>query len=341
MAKFNRRDFLQISAAVLGWATLGELLAACGREISGTAQPIVLSPSPSKVAISTASSIPTSTPPAAPTATRVSLPDVAVTRNGEPEVLVRRAIAALGGMQRFVGKDANVVVKPNICVAYHGYEYAATTNPWVVGTLVKMCFEAGAAKVQVMDYPFGGTAQQAYKVSGIQEQVEAAGGEMVEMSLLKYVTVDIPNAFHLKQANYFGDVLKADAVINVPIAKVHDLTRLSLGMKNLMGLVRDRQVMHAHISQNLADLASFVRPGLTVVDAVRVLVSNGPTGGSLDDVKKLDTVVASPDIVAADSYAATLFGLQPDDLGYITAGAAMGLGRSDLQNLKIEEIAVS
>jgi len=95
-----------------------------------------------------------------------------VTRNGEPEVLVRRAIAALGGMQRFVGKDANVVVKPNICVAYHGYEYAATTNPWVVGTLVKMCFEAGPLKVQVMDYPFGGTAQQAYAVSGIK----GAGG---------------------------------------------------------------------------------------------------------------------------------------------------------------------
>jgi len=103
-----------------------------------------------------------------------------------------------------------------------------------------------------------------------KEQVEAAGGEMVEMSLFKYVTVDIPNALHMKQTNYFGDILKADVVINVPIAKVHDLSRLTLGMKNLMGLVRDRPVMHAHLSQNLADLASFVRPGLTVVDAVRV-----------------------------------------------------------------------
>ncbi len=130
-------------------------------------------------------------------------------------------------------------------------------------------------------------------------------------------------------------------MINVPIAKDHSLSRLTLGMKNLMGLVRDRPVLHAHLSQNLADLTSFVRPKLTVVDAVRILVSNGPTGGSLDDVKKLNTVIASPDIVAADSYAATLFGMRPDDLGYITAGATMGLGRSDLQNLKIEEIAIS
>jgi uncharacterized protein (DUF362 family) len=269
------------------------------------------------------------------------VPDVVVTTGGEPEALVRHAMAALGGMERFVPKGAAVVVKPNICVAYHTYEYAATTNPWVVGTLVKMAFEAGAGSVKVMDFPFGGTGQAAYKISGIKEQVEAAGGEMVEMSMLKYVTVDLPNALHLKQTNYFGDVLKADTVINVPIAKVHDLSRLTLGMKNLMGLVRDRPTMHTHLSQNLADLAGFVRPKLTVVDAVRVLVSNGPTGGSLDDVKKLDTLVASPDIVAADSYAATLFGLKPDDLGYITAGTAMGLGRSDLQNLKIEEIAIS
>jgi len=95
--------------------------------------------------------------------------------------MVRRALASLGGMDKFVPKGANVVVKPNICVAYHTYEYAATTNPWVVGALVKMCFEAGASSVKVMDFPFGGSAQEAYVKSGIKEQVEAAGGEMVSM----------------------------------------------------------------------------------------------------------------------------------------------------------------
>jgi uncharacterized protein (DUF362 family) len=294
-----------------------------------------------KTAVPETASAPSTITASAPTPEPISLPDVAVTRNGAPEDLVRRAIAALGGMERFVAKGANVIIKPNICVAYHGYEYAATTNPWVVSTLVKMCLEAGARRVQVMDFPFGGTPQAAYAISGIQEQVEAAGGEMVLMPIFKFVTTAIPNALHLKQANVFEDILKADTVINVPIAKVHDLSRLTLGMKNLMGVVRDRPILHGHISQNLADLASLVRPKLTVIDAVRVMVSNGPTGGSLDDVKKLDTVVASPDIVAADSYGATLFGLQPDALGYVVAGAAMGLGRSDLQNLRIEEIAVS
>jgi uncharacterized protein (DUF362 family) len=341
MTKFNRRDFLRISAAALGWATLGELLAACSREISATSQSTFPTLSPIKTAGAGASALPsTNTVPAA-TGTQANFPDMAVIRKGEPEVLVRRALAALGGMERFVAKGAYVIVKPNICVAYHGYAYAATTNPFVVGTLVKMCFEAGAGKVQVMDYPFGGTAQAAYEISGIKEQVEAAGGEMVEMSMLKYVTLAIPNASHLKQANFYADLTKADTLINVPIAKDHSLSRLTLGMKNLMGLVRDRPILHSNLSQNLADITSFVKPALTVVDAVRVLVANGPTGGNLDDVKKLDTLIASPDIVAADSYAATLFGMKPEDLGYIAAGAKRGLGRSDLQNLRIEEIAIS
>ncbi len=204
-----------------------------------------------------------------------------------------------------------------------------------------MCFEAGAGTVKVMDYPFGGTAQAAYAISGIKEQVEAAGGQMVEMPLFKFVETAIPDGVRLKKANVFDDILKADTVINVPIAKVHGLSRLTLGMKNLMGVVRDRPGLHSFLSQNLADLVSLVRPKLTVVDAVRALVSNGPSGGSLDDVKKLDTVIASPDIVAADSYAATLFGLRPEDLNYIVRGAEMGLGRSDLQNLRIEEISLN
>ena len=124
----------------------------------------------------------------------------------------------------------------------------------------------------------------------------------------------------------------------MPIAKHHSLARLTLGMKNLMGTIRDRGAIHANLGQRLADLTSLIRPTLTIIDAVRILMDNGPTGGDLGDVKKLDTVIVSPDIVAADSYAATLFGLEPGDLGYIKAGSDMSLGRSDIRNLKIEEI---
>ena len=351
MSQLTRREFIRMLAAGSGAVTLQQILAACGIKPTDLMQPTTTLPAPNQppqaVAPSANPSATTGeTSPSAPTSTTenpTSLPagaaDVVVAHGSDPETIVRRALAAFGGMEKFVPQHASVIVKPNICVAYHTYEYAATTNPWVVAALVKCCLEAGARSVQVMDFPFGGTAEEAYVRSGIAEQVEAAGGEMVFMPKFKYVNADIPQGVDLKKTKIFGDVMNADVLIDVPIAKHHGQARLTLGMKNLMGLVQNRSSIHANLGQRIADLASLFRPTLTVVDAVRILMANGPTGGDLGDVKQLDTVIVSPDIVAADSYATTLFGLRPDDIAYISAAAAMGLGRSDLQSLKIEEIA--
>lgn len=261
-----------------------------------------------------------------------------VVRNAEPEELVRRAIAALGGMEKFVPQGANVIIKPNLCVGFRTYEYAATTNPWVVGTLVKMCFEAGAGSVKVMDHTWKEALWEAYTTSGVQKEVEAAGGEMAFMYPDKYLPTEIPNGIDLKSIKLYEDILKADVLINVPIAKHHQDAKLTLGMKSLMGAMDDRLTMHTNMGQRLADLSSRLRPTLNVMDAVRMLMAFGPTGGSLTDVKKMDTVIASQDVVALDSYTATLFEMKPSDLEYINAAVAMGLGRSDLENLRIEEI---
>jgi uncharacterized protein (DUF362 family) len=349
MSKLSRRDFLKTAAASASALATSAVLEACGRllpasppggmqpasepmQLPGSPTPVPSTPVPSASPTESQTALPTSTnPPALP-------PDLVVTRGGEPEALVRRAIQTLGGMARFVPSGAKVIVKPNICVAYRTYEYAATTNPWVVGELVRMCFEAGAASVKVMDFPFNGTQEQAYQMSGIREQVEAAGGEMAYMPYYNFIPTKIPNGKVLKETAVYQDVLKADVLINVPVAKNHGSSRLTLGMKNLMGVILDRSILHMDIHQSIADLNSLVRPQLTVVDAVRILTANGPTGGSLAWVKKLDTVIAGPDIIAADSFAASLFGLKPEDLDFLVAGAGMGLGRSDLQNLRIEQI---
>jgi uncharacterized protein (DUF362 family) len=254
--------------------------------------------------------------------------------------MVETAIKALGGIERFVKPGNDVIVKPNICVAYHTYEYAATTNPEVVGTLVALCVGAGARRVRVMDQPFGGTAEQAYTRSGIAEAVKSAGGEMELMSRMKFRETSIPDGRDIKKWQVYGDALDADVVINVPIAKSHGLARLTLGMKNLMGLILDRGAFHSNIGQRLADLTSLVRPELTIIDAVRTLMRNGPTGGNLNDVKLTNTIIASHDIVAADAYATGLFDLKPDDITCVPSGAAMGLGTADLKSLKIEEIKV-
>lgn len=350
MPPLTRREFLKTLSAVLGATTAGNLLSSCSQTPSDTggAQP----PMRPAAATQAARANPTRTGPAtnapgatqAPGSTSVAAtpgtPDLVVARQGRPEALVQGAIDALGGMKRFVSPGASVVIKPNICVAYHTYEYAATTNPCVVGALVRLALEAGAGKVSVFDYPFGGTAQEAYARSGIAEQVQTAGGQMLNMPAFKFVDTDLLNARDLKKARIFDDALNADVLIDVPIAKHHGLARLTLGMKNLMGLIYDRQAIHRSMGPRLADLASFLRPDLVVIDAVRILTDNGPTGGNLDDVKELNTLIASTDIVAADSYAAGLFGLKPSDLGYVTAGAAAGLGQSDLSQVKIQELSL-
>lgn len=341
-------------AAGAGALTVQQLLAACSPRPTSTPLPS-LTGIPTEVVhptstvaptnptgtsapvISATEATPTNTPVPQASPTPVNY-DLVVVKNGEPEALVRKAIEAMGGMSKFIKPGAKVIIKPNICVDYHTYEYAATTNPWIVGALVKMCKEAGAGSVRVMDQPFGGTAKSAYAKSGIEEQVKANGGEMVIMSGYKYVPAKIPAGKHLKSTVLYDEFLKADAIINVPIAKTHSLARLTLGMKNLMGVIDDRPGMHSDLGQRLADLYTLLRPTLNVIDAVRILTQFGPTGGDLSYVKKLDTVLVSRDIVAADTYAAGFFNVKPDSLDYITAGVAMKIGRSDLNHLMIQEI---
>ena len=265
---------------------------------------------------------------------------LAVARGADPKAITRTALAAVGGMGRFVKSGDNVILKPNICVDYRSYEYGATTNPQVVAALVELCLEEGAKRVRVMDLPFGGSPESAYATSGIADAVKAAGGEMEVMNRAKFRETEIPQGRDISSWPVYQEILNADVVINVPVAKHHSLARLSLGAKNLLGVVLKPNQMHINLGQRTADLMSLVRPTLTVVDAVRTLMAHGPTGGNLDDVRMTNTVIASHDMVAADAYAATLFGLTGNEISYVKAAGEMGLGTLDLGNLKIEEIAV-
>ena len=265
---------------------------------------------------------------------------LSVVRGEDPAEMARRAVSAIGGMERFVFPGADVILKPNICTDYYSFEYGATTNPEIVGALVSLCLEAGAGRVRVMDNPFAGTALSAYKKSGIGSAVGAAGGEMEVMNSNKFRSNEIPEGLDLKEWKFYQDVLNADVVINVPIAKHHGITGLTLGCKNLMGTILNRGQIHSNIDQRIADIVSRVRPTLTIVDGIRTLRRGGPTGGNLDDVKMTNTVIASEDVVAADSFAATLFDKVGSDIGYLRAAASMGLGTMDLSSIKIEELSI-
>jgi len=178
------------------------------------------------------------------------------------------------------------------------------------------------------------------ETTGEAAGVKNAGGVMELMSPVKFVDTAIPRGRAIKHYPIYRDILKADLVINVPIAKQHPISLLTLGGKNLLGCVTNRQNLHFDIGQTVADLASVIKPGLTIVDAVRILTANGPTGGNLADVVRKDTVIASSDMVAADSSAATLFGLSGTDIPYVRASAAMGLGKVHLGKLKVATLKV-
>ncbi len=306
------------------------------------AAPVASSASPTAPALASppASPVPSTVPATAgPTSVAVSgTADLAVVHGASPAAITRAAVDAIGGMKRFVKSGQTVVVKPNICTAM-APEYAATTNPEIVATLITMCKEAGASSVKVLDYPWG-SIRTNYQESGIEAAVQKAGGEMIAITPVKWKKVDIPNAKLLKSVEVFDDVLKADVLINVPIAKTHGLSRLTLGMKNLMGVVSSREQFHMSIPVYLSDLLQEpkVKPAFTLMDAVRILTQGGPGGGSLDWVKKLDTVVASTDIIAVDAYSTSFFGLKPQDIDMITIGEKSGLGTSDLSKLKVSEV---
>ncbi len=253
--------------------------------------------------------------------------------------LTETAINSLGGMKRFVNNGEVVWVKPNI-----GWnrrpELAANTNPEVVATLVRMCLEAGAKTVKVGDFPCH-PARQAYRNSGIAKAVKDAGGKMVYLDKKRFLDTELSGK-RLKTWPLYMEVIEADLVINVPILKHHGLTKVSIGMKNYMGIIGgNRGSWHQHMDVCLTDITKFMKPRLTVLDAVRVLMDHGPQGGDPNDVAVRGIVAASTDIVALDALGATLMGHSPLDIGNIPMAEARGLGTSDFQSLNPIEVTLA
>ncbi len=264
--------------------------------------------------------------------------DLAVAVGASPAKITAAAIDALGGMKSFIKRGDIVVVKPNI-----GWdrtpEYAANTNPEVVAALVSLCFDAGAKKVKVFDRPVN-DPRRCYVQSGIADAVKKSGGELSYIDDRKFRDVKI-NGSVLKSWPLYTELMEADKIINVPIAKHHGLSKLTLGMKNWMGVMGgSRWSIHQKIDESLVDLAMAIKPTLVVLDAVRILTANGPQGGNLKDVKKLDTVVAGVNQVAVDAYGATLFGMNSPDLGYVRLASQRGFGPMDVAKMKIRKVSV-
>jgi len=270
---------------------------------------------------------------------RIELPDVhphlTVVRGSQVEPMVREAISLLGGIERFIAKGDRVLIKPNV-----GWdrqpEQAANTNPEVVAAMVKLCREAGADRVVVTDVSLNDPKRCFFR-SGIQEAAQQAGA-----------TVQLPGSNDFVDTDMQGELLKiwpvarhyheADKVINIPIVKHHSLCGCTLGMKNLYGAIGGRRnQLHQSIHTSIVDLSHAVKPTLTLMDAIRVLKSNGPTGGSLDDVKEENTIIAGVDPVAVDAYSLQFLDVKAEQVPFLAMGEQRGLGKVDWRSLRMKE----
>ncbi|MBW2472730.1 MAG: DUF362 domain-containing protein [Deltaproteobacteria bacterium] len=251
--------------------------------------------------------------------------------------LVARVLEPLGGINSFVKTGENVVIKPNMAWDRIPAQ-AANTHPLVVKALVELSLDAGAKKVMVFDRTCN-EERRCYVNSGIQEVMAAIKDnrlKFIHPDSRKFIPVNIKRGKAVKRLEIYKDALEADTYINVPVAKHHSLSRLTLGLKNSMGVLGgNRGQMHHDLGQKLADLATVVRPKLTIIDATRILLRNGPQGGNTDDVKIMDTVIASTDPVACDAYATTLFDLRPDAISSTVAAYELGLGEMELERMQI------
>ncbi len=265
-------------------------------------------------------------------------PDLAWIQGESPAQITKEAISSLGGIQRFISRGDVVIVKPNI-----GWDrtpqQAACTNPEVVKTLVELCLGAGAKEVKVTDNPCN-PARRTYARSGIATAAKEAGAKVLFPNPHRLKKISL-NGEWLKEWEVYTDFVEADKIINVPIAKTHSLSRLTMGMKNWLGaLGGNRSQLHQKLDQVMIDLAAFFKPCLSVMDGYRILIRNGPQGGRLSDTQLFKTVVAGVDYVAVDAAGATFFDIQPQDFPYLQIANQKGLGEINLEKLKIEKRAI-
>ena len=273
--------------------------------------------------------------------TEKAIPDLVAVKNGEPDAMFKKAIALMGGMEQFVRKGQTVVVKPNIGFPRKP-EVGATTNPLLVKTIIESCYQAGAKKVYVFDnvvMPTSDNSRNCYKISGIEDAARAAGAIIIPVDDFSYQEVTIPGAKTLKTAEIHHLILDSDVFINVPVLKHHGSIHLSIAMKNLMGIVKNRIKYHfAGLEQCIADFCLYKKPDLNIVDAYRVLMSDGPRGPRDEQALNVElkkTLLMSRDIVAVDAAAARIFGKNPEDIGYIKMGHKQKTGNMNLNELKI------
>jgi uncharacterized protein (DUF362 family) len=254
---------------------------------------------------------------------------------------VDKAIELLGGIGRFVKPGETVAIKPNVAFASPPM-LGATTDPQLVAEVVRLCYKAGAAKVIVADNPINDPAS-CFTLTGIGKAASENGAQVMLPSDNMFEHTTLSGGGLIRNwPVFFGPLKKADKLIGVAPIKHHSRSGASMTMKNWYGFLGGRRnIFHQDINTIIAELSMMVRPTLVILDGTEVMVTNGPTGGSVSDLKRANTMIASCDHVAADAYGCTLLGLKPADLPYLAKAQQAGSGTIDYESLKPKSATIS
>ena len=265
-------------------------------------------------------------------------PRLSIIRGPNRQANLRRAVAAIGGIETYIKPGDRVVLKVNAAFASPP-SLSATTHPETVAEIIRLCHKAGASQVTVTDNPINDPAS-CFTLSGIGRITEASGAALVLPKPNYFKPISVPGANLIRNWPLLFEPFKqADKLIGIAPLKDHHRSGASMIMKNWYGLLGGRRnIFHQDIHTIIKELSMMVRPTMVILDATTTMMTNGPTGGSLSDLMDTRTIIAGTDQVAVDAVGAEILGRALSELPFIEKAAAEGSGTSDYRSLKpVEE----
>jgi uncharacterized protein (DUF362 family) len=274
--------------------------------------------------------------------TGLHIPDFSMPQLGQHLSIVRGssrsetlelALKSIGGIQAFIKKGDRILLKVNAAFASPPM-LCATTHPDMVAAITRLCFKAGAASVTVTDNPINDPAS-CFRLTGIEQAARSAGATVLFPQKELFKPFSLANAQLIRNWPVLYEPLsRIDKIIGTAPVKDHHRSGASMIMKNWYGLLGGRRnIFHQDIHTIIKELAMMIKPTLVVLDGTVTMMNNGPTGGSLSDLKETQTMIVSTDQVAADAFGATLLGKTVNELAFIKKAEAMRLGTTDFQSL--------
>jgi uncharacterized protein (DUF362 family) len=260
-------------------------------------------------------------------------PRMSIVTGGDRLQTVNWALKALGGIEAFIKPGDRVLLKVNAAFATPPI-LSATTDPRLAAEVARLCFKAGATSVVVTDNPIH-DPESCFNLTGIAEAARSVGARVFLPREDSFEPTTVKGATLIRDwPLLYSPFVGINRVIGIAPVKDHHRSGASMTMKNWYGLLGGRRnIFHQDIHNVIKELAMMVRPTLVILDGTTAMMTNGPTGGSLADLKRTNTVIASTDQVAADAFGATLLGKTVAQLPYISKAESSGVGTADYASL--------